>query len=176
MRVRRARFGDAGPLPGYVLDQLFASMTPLFTRWTEVAAAAQTAWADASVKAAWMGSLAQANQMMQDASIDGQSGQRLAMGDLSLSAWTTKVDSAADLVEYVGREIGLASYSVSRLWHEVVVPTVEDIGNKVPQIPKLVFDWGPVVLVGAGVVILSGWVSSARRTFSGYRARRRRRA
>lgn len=147
------RFAGAPP-PGYVLDALFASLSPLVTRWTEIRVAVQTTPAPDNVKSAWVGQLNQANVMLQNASIEGQLGQRLAMGDVTVEQWAATPEAAANLMEFIANETGTAGYSVPRLWREVVVPTAVEIGQKVPEIGQKVLDWGPIA-IGAVAV---GWL------------------
>lgn len=156
-RGRMAGFGayGAAPPPSYILDMLYGSLTPLRSRLAEIWVSAQSAWADQGVKGQWLGALTQASNMIEYASIDGEGGQKLAMGDLTVAQWSAKPENAADLIESVGREVGVSSYSVARLWREVVVPTVEQLGTGLAKIPKLATDWGPVVAVGlVGLVLL----------------------
>lgn len=160
MRVRAmrlGRFGDgaAGPvLPGYVLDELFASLVPLQSRVNDIMVAATTAAADDSAKAAWIGALNTATTLLQNASIDGQLGQKLAMGDVTVSQWAASPENAADLAEYVAKEIGISSYTVQRLWREVVIPTAKQVVQDTGDALKKAVDWGPWVLGGAAVLWL----------------------
>lgn len=162
------------PPPSYVLDELFASLDPLRSRLGEVWPAAQLAVAPDSTKSAWLGSLTQASNMLTNASIDGELGQRLAIGDVTVTQWAATPENAADLVEYVSQQVGIASYSVQRLWREVVVPTVEDLANKVPKAGQFILDWVPLAVVGA----IGLWVFSQLprgRAVSGFSGVRRRR-
>lgn len=165
------------PPPRTTLDALFASLQPVLGRWTEIwANVVSTGTAD-STKAAWRSAMMQANSMLLNASIEGQLGQRLAMGDATVEQWKNEVNTAVNLMEFVQLETGSGGYSIQRVWNEIVVPTVVQTGTTAADIGKKATDWGPLALAAALGLVAITWASSVKRgLFSGYtRIRRRRR-
>lgn len=138
------------PPPGYILDELFASLAPLQARNTQLLAQVQTTYAPDNSKSAWFGALQQSNDQIIRASIEGELGQKLAMGDVTLAQWRNTVNSAADLQEYVAGQIGDTSISVRRIWNEIVVPTAQTV---VKTIEKTI-DYGPAVALGVVALLL----------------------
>lgn len=134
------------------LDALYASLNPTIGQLSSIWPRAEMAWAPASTKSAWLGALTQASQKLQDLSIEGQLGQQLAMGAITPQAWKGIAEAQADLIDYVGREVDSASYTVSRLWREVIVQTASDAIDQGGEALKKGVAWAPYV--AGGVLLL----------------------